>query len=306
MPVDYKAVEKELREFVTLFYGKNKNNEGLLKEIEATSQSCWEGDPIPELAKIGTYLGNGEDLILDLKTLEIAMEQKMVQAIGQEAMQDLSAQKALARTYFNAYPERAEVPAQPKGPYSKLLTSVLKENEQACGFTPTIAVYLGRLTEAAFLQEASQARHFKDLISPQHGEYTHRIQWYLVSQKNFVEKSKVATVYRLINMIPLLWDYLFDRNPAEPPIHAGKLDFRRPENLNGYLTQDDSIVDALPLLTSFLRARRAKRTGEIGKGFSQVYAARKMFKKKYENLTQQEKEKVDACVKTNLMVLNDD
>lgn len=89
----------------------------------------------------------------------------------------------------------------------------------------------------------SRGRHFKDpSVSPMHGEYTHRIQWYMVSE---FMKSSANFGYTPLQLFTAtaapkwcvggqevggsgVWDYLFEGSPNNN-------DFRKAETTNEFL-----------------------------------------------------------------------
>jgi hypothetical protein len=126
----------------------------------------------------------------------------------------------------------------------------------------------------------------KDVGVPaDHGEFTHRIQWYLLMRKfegnSFnapkLLKSMAESVYRwregTNDKGHSIWTALFDRFPSDPFGAESATDFRRPENLHTYLTSN-----AAPyrLVSSFLSKRMEKRT-EPKSDFN--YIARKLYRK---------------------------
>lgn len=157
-----------------------------------------------------------------------------------------------------------------KGNLRKVLTEELAEKETKCGFTPGAPVYWKVLTPQVFEEISKEGRLFKDVGAGfQHGEYTHRIQWYVVLynwtngfETGFEGKVQQPGAYgynyppkellRKINLSGLdinnknlwprgevsgfggAWDALFDRNNSE----LFKFDFyglTSPEALNAML-----------------------------------------------------------------------
>jgi Family of unknown function (DUF5636) len=117
-------------------------------------------------------------------------------------------------------------------------------------------------------------RHFKDPgVSPNHGDYTHQIQWYLVCE--FIKDSKGLFAHRPVDIFKAcgsddwklnnsnlcVWDYLFEG--ALP-----SRDFRHAETFNNYIIQakDKSAPEAhsFPFLTDLIMGRYAKRKRERG------------------------------------------
>src|SRR5262249_25977716 len=132
-----------------------------------------------------------------------------------------------------------------------------------------------------FTKEAGEAMHFKDLVDPRHGEYTHRIQWYLAITQGKLCTKPVSDLFIRVNdfgTFPNLWDLLFDRGTAESSnlIKAvATSDYRCPEYFTDYLTSDGAVAK-FPLLCSFLKCRREKRTAKEDPYDPLTYLARKL------------------------------
>ena len=116
---------------------------------------------------------------------------------------------------------------------------------------------------------SSQGSLFKDPgIDAQHGEYTHRLQWYiLISQKVITFSPPVELLKKLGNVekygpkkgnATALWDCLFDRvltqtvNGLSP---YGANDFRCPEHFTIWLKNSESF----PVLSKIISKRYQKR-----------------------------------------------
>ena len=188
-----------------------------------------------------------------------------------------------------------------------VLARVLRTKEQSHGFRAApreIPIWTGVVSEATFLNTISQGHVMKDVgVSFQHGEYTHRIQWYIVMvdyEQNGALYHKTPlelykTIYRLgptarptgnrMNM----WDCLFDRasfddwgehqvtypDPgnyfmARTPGSVFDCVFTCPENLNAYLLDPELGGLRLKHLHAVLRRRHNKRTvnGESAQAFN--------------------------------------
>jgi hypothetical protein len=69
-------------------------------------------------------------------------------------------------------------------PNSRHLTRALAVREKQCGLEPTMANYTQILSPSDFMKEASKGALFNDwgaiTVAMTHGEYTHRIQWYIL------------------------------------------------------------------------------------------------------------------------------
>jgi hypothetical protein len=163
----------------------------------------------------------------------------------------------------------------------------LTEKERQWGFTlfadqfgTPKAQMIMPLKADQFREQLTEKQPFKDpTIGPDHGEYTHRLQWYLIAEGAGF-KEPAAEVYKHIGMVPWqgsvytkdgannfgLWDTLCDRQPIGAPglptpfpfYKADNLDFRCPEALLTWLCQPAQL-QTYPLVASFLKARKEKR-----------------------------------------------
>jgi hypothetical protein len=163
--------------------------------------------------------------------------------------------------------------------YSKLITEVLTEIELGAGFSmyqdmhghPKVPMIMP-LKAPQFRGLLTAKRPFKDpTIGPDHGEYTHRVQWALIVLGNVVNAP--ALVYQRIGEVPWtvssdfgLWDALVDRQPVGAPslpqpfpfYKRNDHDFRTPEALLTWLCSPAQ-QSSYPLLAGFLKSRKDKR-----------------------------------------------
>lgn len=141
-------------------------------------------------------------------------------------------------------------------------------------------------------------------MSPAHGEYTHRIQWYVICKSRKVDApAKLVSDLQKFGGADGLpasaaWDALVDRfrfnSTDKLALFKAKdaNDFRSPEHFNDYLT-DPVTAGRFPLLAAFLSARKQKRDN-----FNiHDYIAKKVYGKKFDQLT--DKEKQDAENRAN-------
>jgi Family of unknown function (DUF5636) len=217
-----------------------------------------------------------------------------------------------AEKYFAGWQDRAPVtwnsktgytnnpsPKPKNQAFSHLLTKELEAAELKAGFSlqmeadkrhvPTL---VGALTAEQFNQQLIAGHHWKDAgVIARHGEFTHRIQWYLIVQAGVLIHPAREVFKAIGGHTPAnpskayagglyLWDCLVDRGvwEATPPYfktpHTN--DFRSPEYLNDHLTSEAGAA-SFPLLGSFLRARKAKR-----EAFDpEEYVSFKLFKKRF-------------------------
>lgn len=245
----------------------------------------------PTFCAMSDYLGTGSG---NIQPALLKLEENLKQKINSQIDQ--------AVEYFKNYTTRAaSFDKPPSSPYSKLLTGHMAQLEEVNGFNSKIyTIYLGRIDAQTFQNEREKARHFKDLISPQHGEYTHRIQWYLMMSAGIISDNGGKSIFQSVLAIPGLWDILLDRLPADDPFEWDPDDMRRPENLNAYLTSQ-LFIQQCPIIGNYLVARMAKRQNTMStmdqSQWRNSYIARKLYRKSYESCLQTEKEKVDLVAK---------
>ncbi|WP_349656335.1 LirA/MavJ family T4SS effector [Xanthomonas sp. 10-10] len=151
-----------------------------------------------------------------------------------------------------------------------LLQSVLAENELQEKFADIENVdsklhpmqFFGNLTDSDFAENI-RGRHLAvDYVGGDHGEYTHRIQWYCISKKAGALELACRgngdkTTGELFQRSGPVWLKVFDRtDPSDVN------DFRRPEKLNLYLGKpDDAAKTRWPLLTGFMISRQVATNG---------------------------------------------
>lgn len=278
MPVTRPEVQEELRNagFDTLFADENR-------------------DFLLDCIDVGYFLGNGpatmdaslrvleRQLQQRLSTVELTFAEKFKFRMSRQTHEQVVIPRAQA--YFRDWRARRGAPKE-ASPFAHLLTDELGRLEQTNGFTllpgGKVKVYYGVLPADVFLRENKETMHWKDLINPRHGEFTHRIQWYLVMSE-IRSRLGISALFGSINGVAGLWDYLFDRLTFDA---GGALaatdanDFRSPEHFNDYLTGGAALAQ-YPLLSSFLTARRDKRESSYQPN---DYLARKLFGQPFEEL----------------------
>lgn len=198
---------------------------------------------------------------------------------------------------------------------SKALTSVLSKREMEYGLGTNVPIYTGVLDADAFQAVARQGRLFKDVgVLQTHGEYTHRIQWYIVlfgmsdgftrpkdklkkfnyeprELLNRINNSGVdpGPVYPNASKPNNLWDALFDYGSSAQHVRSSGL--TGPENflasLIGAVGDGTDRSAYAPTVNDILARRRTKRLGESDPGgvynrtYKADYAARKLASGKY-------------------------
>jgi|GEM_PF-6789077 len=164
--------------------------------------------------------------------------------------------------------------------FSHLLSDVLAVQEAVWGFslvseeaghTPK-ARMIAPLSANQFRAQLRFKRTFKDpMLASAHGEFTHRLQWYLAGISGAISTpadlyAAVGTIAYPTNPMFGLWDYLCDRDakerfiswrmPASSVVFNGvNADFRCPEYFNLWLCSQE----AFPFLATLLTNRQAKR-----------------------------------------------
>jgi len=299
-------------------------------------------------AHIGDLLESGPGSALIKKALE-SLDTLLFQLIdgrlSEETKKSLKPEQRRAATVSTAKAgafkpknskERTEISGalvpkttEGKDPFSKVLVTVLGTYEKDCAYPANADAhfhprlfYVGFLQRDPFLNNIAAGNHWKDVgASAQHGEFTHRLQWYVVAASGVIPKNKVGEVYRKVGAFRDqakdadgfdqrdLWARLCDRpNPLKSKGMKGgtdKLtDFRSPENFNDYLRGPEG-AKLCPLLNAFLSARFAKRAGGgEGENFPsepqmKAYYARKKFKRSYAELEAMQRQDVDEAVGTD-------
>ncbi len=151
-----------------------------------------------------------------------------------------------------------------------LLQSVLAEKELAENFNGIEEIdeklhpmkFFGNLISQGFAHNIKSRHLAVDYVGGDHGEYTHRIQWYCISTKaedlqldcRSRDDKKTGGLFERSGPV---WVKVFDRT-EESDVN----DFRRPERLNLFLgVPTDDSKRRWPLLTGFLSSRKEKTNG---------------------------------------------
>jgi hypothetical protein len=159
-----------------------------------------------------------------------------------------------------------------------LLTTVLERVEQAHGFAPVS--YAWGTSGEAFLTNLKARRPFKDYgAAPNHGDNTHRVQWFIICKllcvgiadaaKFYAETAYWTTTVRFSknsggffqdgNHTIYLWDFLCDNASNTTGWNATEAKGLSPIYVMTQLQEDD-----YPLLSNFVKYR--KRKDEISGG----------------------------------------
>lgn len=228
-----------------------------------------------ECAAIALYLSKADRVLVGLKELEARLQAK----VGHKLKRVVD--------HYRARAERSDAAALKLDEGLRhVVTQELTLVEIECGFNtfsvakttpgyPTgamVQTYTRFMSSQAFLQEVLLRRHWKDPTVPgDHGEYSHRLQWYLICRQLRGEiKRQPAEVFGDIGPVLRsenddsgygLWFSLFDRE-GEPPapfrVAPGVDDCRSPEELTRFLIHDRH-AEVLPVLHWYFKARMKKR-----------------------------------------------
>jgi hypothetical protein len=198
--------------------------------------------------------------------------------------------------------------------YSHLLSEELTRIERQAGFSfnnrfgsPRKAqLYVSVVSPQNFRAQLAEGRHWKDPGVPgAHGEFTHRIQWYVIVRSGALPAGVPVRVFkstadRVRALDPPrngatevdLWQALCDRDLFNGgntlAVRADSAaDFRCPEHFSAYLVNQLD-EGTYPLLRGFLAARFQKRGGWD----AQDYVAKKLYRRPYAQLTEDEQFRV--------------
>ncbi|WNG26392.1 hypothetical protein F0U62_21935 [Cystobacter fuscus] len=186
-----------------------------------------------------------------------------------------------------------------KDPTKSLMTSVLTQFELEEGFKeaytdgdghPRSTRFLGQLSSDDFAHHIKTAHLAKDYVGLEHGEYSHRIQWFCIGQaKDHLgltdsrdSRDKIATLFMKSGPF---WGMTFDRT-----IDADPCDFRKPERLNNWFVEKArGGGENFPLIHGFLKSRR-ERMGSSGytSFVLKMMVAKNIFPEKFSTLTDEQ------------------
>jgi hypothetical protein len=256
------------------------------KGSTADGKSIEQSPHFEDYVNIGVCLSQGPRAP-ENKTALLKLEEAMINRIKKSVDQAKGAQ-AHFQEIEKHYTEKKETPVPKDKDYSKLLSGSLDEFERQHGFVVVgerLPNYVGFIGGKVFAEALSQGYHWKDVGAEEvHGEYTHRLQWYLVisagaiktvSPNQEVKVYKSIAEWQIVRKNKHLWIRLFDLNSWDTTINGDKEDFRCPENLNGWLTGTEA-PEFCPVLRSFLRARMAKRAATFGALNPEPYLKKKL------------------------------
>lgn len=242
-----------------------------------------------------------------LRNFKYFADYERIQRILLDEQRFLGLARGLDEAIRKALEERDEFSAVIDGPLEKtVMATVLREQELKHGFKAKpqeVPVLTGVVSAETFLNIIDQGRPMKDvLVSFAHGEYTHRIQWYIITldyeqNRSAYHKTPLELYRYTYELGPCepraylrenMWACLFDRpekdDPSDKPVkdtRSSRNDdahshFSCPEYLHAYLVDPMRSRPLLPSLHKVVKYRHDKRVreGERLGGFGE-------FKKSY-------------------------
>ncbi|BDC42657.1 LirA/MavJ family T4SS effector [Paraburkholderia terrae] len=244
-----------------------------------------------DYVRMGYYLSCGPRGTISgepvMRNALIALDADMTSRIDKYYSRESRAVKHFGQQQ-TAYATKTAQPDKDRD-FSKLLTGSLEEFERNHGFVVVgerLPNYAGFVFGNVFKESLALKQHWKDVgAGPAHGEYSHRLQWYILIRAGAIKTVPVnqeATVFASIAPWQKgktnLWTFIFDQLAKDASIGGDTLDFRSPENLNLWLVGDAS-PDFCPVLRAFLRSRMAKRQSTYD---MEKYLAKKLRKSEEE------------------------
>jgi hypothetical protein len=242
-----------------------------VKGLRVDGKLISESPHFEDYLRIGRYLSRGtRGAVKDVPVVRnalVALDADMTARINKSILKEWRTVKHF-QAQKTAYESKTPPPAKDRD-VSKLLTAALADFERLHGFVcvgDRLPNYAGFVYGNVFKESLNLKQHWKDVgAGEKHGEYTHRLQWYILIQAGAIKTvpaNQEATVFASIGPWQKgktnLWTFLFDLLVTDASIGADPLDFRSPENLNMWLV-GEADPDFCPVLRAFLRARMAKR-----------------------------------------------
>lgn len=165
-----------------------------------------------------------------------------------------------------------ELALQMQAAQKRAMGNVLLASEKVWGVNTdadgSVRITVLRMMEPdEFAEQFRMGQLFKDPgAQPNHGEYTHRIQWYIISTQKVVDEPNTVLIsmqnhLATPNHANGLWDCLLDRlrfaqGGIKYFLATGEHDFRSPEHFNLWMI---SQADRFPTLSLYLKGRFDKR-----------------------------------------------
>ncbi len=218
--------------------------------------------------KIGAFLAHTASVDQQLKELDTRL--------GQGAGNDLERVIEHYRQRAGAKPlEAGQLDDALRHLLARELTTVEIQNgfnTFHCINEERVQTYVAFVSAESFRAQLKLGRHWKDPGVPgMHGEYTHRIQWFLLVNALGHDIESPVKLFMQIGAVVDpnesnkphgLWDALFDRNDGSAStkfeVQATVTDARSPESLTHYIVADGH-AEKWPLLHWYIKARLHKR-----------------------------------------------
>jgi hypothetical protein len=238
---------------------------------------------LDDCVRIAAFLSNTDRVRRELKVLEERLSVKV--ALGWK--------EAIAHYELRAHGKKSNLDQGLK----HLLSNEMTGLEVQSGFNSfesvgspagRVQTYVGFIQPEQFRHQVRLGRHWKDPGVPlNHGEYTHRLQWYLLGTHiKDLTRQPVRLFMQIGEVVHAkgkglgLWDALFDRDGGEATDNLFKTDYnvpdsRSPESFTR-LVIDDKNAGEWPFLHWFIKARLQKRLG----GMNNHPAAKEYVEKK--------------------------
>jgi Family of unknown function (DUF5636) len=289
-----------------------------------------DGKFFDALVRIGWFFTSAGDVMPELDKLEQTL---FTRAFGKSLGPERDKiYRQRAKTYYGKATERAKAKTEGRSvekdaDLQHLVTLEFADGEKSAGLAkwknngePHQVMVMGPFSGQGFLRNLQLGRHWKDIVNPNHGEYTHRLQWYLIGKGAGL--SGVGDIFRKIGsaevaeyapypgapkeayLMYTVWDAIVDRLPTTderaasfPFVAQNSLDFRCPENFLTWLCGQE---DRYPILTSFLRGRKEKRLAQ-NLDFSE-YVALKVYGEPFNKLSQNLQESITEFVQSGTAV----
>lgn len=223
--------------------------EQLIKKRVKEKFDALDKDFVSDCCAIGNLMTKADDCYEALKVLNGCLKKKLFQVQGNTPLDKGKGegelkQRGLLSGFFNVW------------------EATFGFNAKAT-LTPTLTGFVRPDNFKAHLLQPGY--HWKDPgVGVMHGEFSHRIQWYIVTQRNLTAKIlkwpplKIFEEFAQPNCsgnMGTIWDDIVDATT--------KTDFRTPDKLHSYLNDPEQLKDDnVDLLAQLISGRTAKRKRE--------------------------------------------
>jgi hypothetical protein len=311
-------IKKEL-----LFNFQNGYTASTGKPLQVDNRSLKDDPFLDAFIAVGSILSNKEEVISGLAKLETAMtltyKLSNKSTIPEYTKKSPTEQVKDLANYYSTQNGSGKT-TKDEG-MKGLLSRALGEVEQAHKINGGVATLFGNIQPEAFVNQLLKKRRpFKDPgPGGTHGEYTHRIQWFIVCTSKYFQSYTAGDVYEQVGKWFFsnvknkdkqkekqgenlsMWDALVDRyggttNQFPNDAALETMDFRNPNNLHPWMqgnTDDQS--NKFPILNAYLKARELKRTEEP---MTADYVSKKLYGIEYKTLLQQERDNLNGRAPT--------